>query len=156
MKDFNKIVIVSLCDRYSRKIGETLSQSLGMLFCDTKELIEYELIDKEAVEKLCTKEYLAKSERKVLKHIASFEGVVVAISFDYLIHNINIIKDKSLIVFLKLSKNFIKVNGSVVDLLAYEERTKDLEQIATLVMELKKTDETFVCEKLIKALGGIV
>ena len=47
---FNKIVIVSLCETFSNDIANLLSQDLGMLFCGTKELVEYELIDIQALE----------------------------------------------------------------------------------------------------------
>ena len=107
-RDFNKIVIVSLCDSYTKQLGKLLSQNLDMMFCDTKDLIEYELIDRNAIQALCSKEYLEASERKVIDHIASFVNVVVAISYDYLIHNIDILKENSLIVYVKLSKKYVK------------------------------------------------
>ena len=109
MKDvFNKIVVVSLCEKYTKDVAQNLSGKLDMMFCDTKDLIEYELIDKKAIEKLCSKSYLKSSEKGVLKRIASFENVVVSINYDYLIHNFQILKNKSLIIFLKLSKNYVK------------------------------------------------
>lgn len=156
IRNFNKIVIVSLCDRFSKDLGKTLSQNLDMIFCDTKELIEYELIDKKAIEKLCTKEYLEKSEKSVISHIASFENVVVAINFDYLTHNINILKDNSLIIFVDLPKKFVKEKGNVVDFIAFDERTTTLKNIATLTVSVRNTDIDFVCKKVMSGLGGIL
>lgn len=155
-RDFNKIVIVSLCDSYSKNIGSFLSQNLDMIFCDIKDLVEYELIDKNAIEELCTKEYLDKAERSVFEHVASFENVVASISYDYLIKNINIIKNNSLIVFLKLSKQYIKENGNLIDKIAYESRTKDLEKLALVTVPIKKTDVEFVNNKVLEKLGGIL
>lgn len=156
IRNFNKIVIVSLCDRFSKDLGKTLSQNLDMIFCDTKELIEYELIDKNAIEKLCTKEYLEKSEKSVISHIASFENVVVAINFDYLTHNIKILKDNSLIVFVDLPKKIVKEKGNVVDFIAFDERTTTLKNIATLTVSVRNTDIDFVCKKVMSGLGGIL
>lgn len=156
IRNFNKIVIVSLCDRFSKDLGKTLSQNLDMIFCDTKELIEYELIDKKAIEKLCTKEYLEKSEKSVISHIASFENVVVAINFDYLTHNIKILKDNSLIVFVDLPKKIVKEKGNVVDFIAFDERTTTLKNIATLTVSVRNTDIDFVCKKVMSGLGGIL
>ncbi len=153
---FDKIVLVSLCDKFTKEVGNALSQSLGMMFCDTKDLIEYELIDRKAIETLCTKEYLKKSETSVLKRIASFENVVISINFDYLTHNINILKQGSIIVFLKLSKNYVKNNSGTVEYISYEEATQKLTQIATATINIRKTETNFVCEKIIDTLGGIL
>jgi hypothetical protein len=156
MSKFNKIVVVSLCDSYTKAVGEKLSQNLGMMFCDTKDLIEYELIDKKALEELCSKAYLQKAEKMVLQHIASFENVVVGINFDYLIHNFDLLNGNSLFVFLKLSKTFVKGNGNVVDLISYENRTTQLEKLATVTINIRKTDTNFVCEKVVEELGGLL
>ena len=153
-RDFNKIVIVSLCDSYTKQLGKLLSQNLDMMFCDTKDLIEYELIDRNAIQALCSKEYLEASERKVIDHIASFVNVVVAISYDYLVHNIDILKENSLIVYVKLSKNYVKENANVINFISYDDRTKTLEGLADLTLTLKKQDLDFVCQKLIEKLGG--
>ena len=153
-RDFNKIVIVSLCDSYTKQLGKLLSQNLDMMFCDTKDLIEYELIDRNAIQALCSKEYLEASERKVIDHIASFVNVVVAISYDYLIHNVDILKENSLIVYVKVSKNYVKENANVINFISYDDRTKTLEGLADLTLMLKKQDLDFVCQKLIEKLGG--
>ena len=156
MERYNKIVIVSLSDKFSAEVGESLSQILGMIFCDTKQLIEYELIDKNALERMTTKEYMASSERKVIRHIASFENVVVAISYDYLIHNLNILKDGSLIVFLNLPKSYIAKVATSIEVIDYDDRTKSLEEISTVSLDVKKIDTNFVCEKIIKNLRSVI
>lgn len=155
-KDFNKIVIVSLCDTFSEKIGKTLSQSLDMMFCNTKDLVEYELIDRNMLKIISTKEYLDNAEKKVIKQISSFENVVVTIDFDYLTHNLNILKEEGLIVFLKLSKKFVKENENGVNTLVYNVRSFQLEQIADLTLKIQNTTEKFVCDNIIKSIGGIL
>lgn len=154
--DFNKIVVVSLCDDFSRSVGKELSQRLGMMFCDTKDMVEYELIDKDALKKIATEEYLVESERKALEHIASFENVVEAINFDYLSHNKDIFKNHSLILFLKLTKTYVKNHGNVVDSIAYENRTKELMEFATLTISVQNIEIKYVCDKIEKAIGGIL
>ena len=116
--NFNKIVLVPLCDNFSRKIGKTLSQSLGMMFCDAKDLVEYELIDKDMLKQISSKQYMDQAEKKVMKHLASFENVVASISFDYLIHNINILKAGGMIVFLQLSKKYISEEEKGINMIA--------------------------------------
>ena len=153
---YNKILIVSLCDNYSNTVGQALSQKLGMLFCNTKDLVEYELIDKDALEKTATRTYLKNAEKSVLKHIASFENVVVSINFDYLVHNLNLFQENSLIVFLNLSRKFVKDNGNVVDLISYENRSEKLCKISQIALKTNKTDIDYVCEKIIEKLGGLL
>lgn len=152
-KGFNKIVIVSLEDDFSRKIGKTLSENLDMMFCDAQDLMEYDLIDKDAIKKFCSEEYLLNAEKKVFQHISSFVNVVVSISFDALTHNFETLKDGSLIVFLKVPRNAIKEK---INKIAYDNRSEELEKISTLTLKVKKLDCTFVCDKVIKAIGGIL
>lgn len=156
IRDFNKIVIVSLCDSYSKNLGNILSQNLDMMFCDTKDLIEYELIDKNALEQISSKKYLQESEKRVVKHIASFVNIVVSINYDYLIHNLKELKNNSLIVFVNLPKKYVKENGNIVDYLDFENRTKDLSEISNVNLNIRKIDINFVVEKIVEKLGGIL
>ena len=154
--NFNKIVIVSLCDEFTKQIGKTLSQELGMMFCDTKDLVEYELIDKDALKKISTKEYLEGAEKKVIAHIATFENVVVAINFDYLLNNFDILNCGSLIVFLRLPRTYVAKNCGSINEIAYESRSQKLEKLSTITLAIQFADEKKVCKKIISALGGIL
>ena len=152
---FNKIVIVSLCETFSNDIANLLSQDLGMLFCGTKELVEYELIDKQALEEKCSVAYLKKLEKNVIKQIASFENVCVSISYEYLVQNATLFKKNSIIVFIDLPKTYIKKN-STVDFLDFENRQAKLKELATCVVSVHKVDVTFVKNKILNTLGGIL
>lgn len=155
-KNFNKIVLVSLCDNFSNELGTALSQNLGMLFCDTKALVEYELVDRHAIEELCSVDYLQKCERNAIKHIASFENVVVSIGFDYLGRNFNLLAENSLIVFVQLSKTFVKEHAEPINSLAYSERTEDLKAIADVCIPIRKTEIDFALEKVLSDLGRLL
>ena len=152
----NKIIIVSLCDDFTRLIAERLSHLLGILFCDAKDLVEYELVDRGAIEENCTKEYLKNAEKKIFKQISSFENVVVAIGYDYFVHNSNILKEKAVVLFLKNSKTFVKENGSVPNFISYDTRCAELEKNCDAVLKIVKTDTNFVCNKILDLLGGIL
>ncbi len=153
---FNKIIVVSLCDKFSKSVGEELSQALGMIFCDTNELIKYELSDLQTLEKITSKEYLLSSERKVMKHIASFENVVVAINYDYLSNNYSLLQNGAIVVFVKLPKTYVKENGKVLEVIEYSEHSKTLQNLAKLTIEIRKTDIHYVCDKIIEKLGGLL
>lgn len=155
-KNFDKIVLVSLCDNFSDQLGMALSQNLSMLFCDTKALVEYELVDRKAIEDLCSVDYLKNCERRAIKHIASFENVVVSIGYDYLVRNFNLLKENSLIVFVQLTKNFVKENSEPIDLLAYDDRTADLKTIADVCIPMRKTEMNFALGKVLDDLGRLI
>lgn len=156
MIKFNKIVIVSLCDSWTNELAKALAQSLDMIFCDTKDLIEYELINKDAIIKMCSKEYLEESERRVLKHIASFENVVVGINYDYLAKHVDLLKDNSLIIYLSLPKMFLKQKANPINLISYDKRSNHLRSISNISMILKKIDINYVCLKIIEKLGSLL
>lgn len=155
-QDFNKIVIVSLCDGFSQDLGKLLSQNLHMMFCDAKELVEYELIDKDRLEEIATKAYLDKCEKRVFKHIASFENVVVSIDYDSLIHNFDLLNKQSLFVFVKLTKTFVANKATVPNLICFQEHSQQLEQLCTITVEVRKTDLLFVCDKVIESIRRIL
>ncbi len=156
VSQFNKIIVVSLCDRFSVEIGKQLSQSLDMIFCDTKDLMEYELCDIKKLGDLTSVEYLLQSERKVIKHISSFENVVVAISYDHLIHNLETIKQNALLVFVKLPKEYVEKNANPIELISYSNHSKDLSDVADVTLFVKNTQAKHVCEKILEKLGGIL
>lgn len=155
-KNYNIIVLVSLCDDFSNQLGKALSRNLDILFCDAKELVEYELVDKKAIEELCSVEYLKQCERKAIKHIASFENVVVSISFDYLVRNFNLLKENALIVFVELSPNYIKEHSDAVNLMAYQQRTDDLKSICDISVPTRKTEIDFVVKKILDGIRRII
>ena len=155
MIGFNKIVIVSLCDSWTKELSNVLSQSLDMIFCDTKDLIEYELIDKNALAEISSKEYMDEAERKVVKHIAGFENVVVGINYNYLSRHFDLLKNNSLVIYLSLSKAFVKANANPIDFVAYDRRNEELKNMADIVITVKKTEYNFVCLKIIDKLGEV-
>ena len=81
-KKYNKIVIVSLYEKFSTLVAKNLSNDLGMLFCSARELIAYEIMDRKLVEERCSVEYLKKQEQRVLRNLASYENVCISISYE--------------------------------------------------------------------------
>lgn len=150
--DADKILIVSLCNDFSKQVANILSQSLGMMFCDIDDLVAYELIDQDKMKELTSREYLAERERKVMKHFASFENVVGTTNYQYYVSNCTILSQKTLVVFVKLPKSYIKEVGDEVDVLAFDDRTEKMEAVSDFVVAVKKVDEKFVCEKIIEVL----
>ena len=127
-----------------------------MLYCDSKDLVEYELIDKDQLKRFATREYLDNAERSVFRHIESFENVVVSISFDHLLRYVDLLKKSSLIVFVKLSKTFVKEKSTIANAISYDLRTSELEKMSTITICVKKTDKEFVANKIMEKIGEML
>ena len=155
-RQIKKIIIVSLEENFSKAVAYELAQNLGMIFCDAKELLTYQLADLNSLSEKISKDYLDKEEKRVLTELASYEDVVISINFDLLFQNLKKMSNKSIIVFIKLLKTFVKENGNKIDTLAFDSRSQELEQIADITINLKKTDKTFACAKILEMLGGIL
>ena len=151
----NKIVIVSLCEKFSNEIAKMISQELGMLFCNARELIEYELIDRKMVEELASVKYVDKLEKKVLKNLSTYENVCISLSYQHFAESENFLKERSVIVFLDLPKKYVKEN-EMVSFLDFKLRHTFLEENSTMKVPIKKLDTEFVKEKVLKNLGGIL
>lgn len=154
ISNFNKILIVSLSEKFSSEVARSISHNLNMMFCDSKELLEYELLDKKAIQEKCSPHYLKELERKVLKDIASYENVCVSISYENFIREVKLFKINSIVVFVNLPKSYIKNQKDVINVIAYEDRTEKLKKLATLTIKIKKYDAKFVAERIITELGG--
>ena len=150
--NINKIIIVSLCDKWAVEVGDRLSQTLGVMFCNVEDLVEYELLDKEKLAAVTSQEYLKESEAKVMRHVASFENVVASISYDYYVNNLKVLKKNAITFFLEVPKKFVREQGATINVLAYEERNKKLESECDFSLKMIKTEPDFVCEKIINTL----
>lgn len=151
----NKIVIVSLCEKFSNEIANLISQDLGMLYCNAKDLIEYELIDRKMVEDLASLKYVQEIEKKVLKNLSTYENVCISLSYEDFIKCSKNFENNSIIIFLDLPKNFLKEKEKI-SYLDYDDRKENLEKLSTCSIRIKKLDRTFVKEKILKILGGLL
>lgn len=152
---FNKIIIVSLYEKFSEEVGNLISHELGMLFCSAKDLMDYEIIDRKAVEEKCSVAYLKKLEKKVIKQISSFVNVCVSISYERFVENAVLFKDNALVFFVDLPKTYLKT-VSTPDYLRYDERRGTLKKLSTITISVRKVDSDSVKEKILSQLGGIV
>lgn len=150
--DVNKILIVSLCNDFSKEVGNVLSQTLGMMFCDIDDLFEYELIDKDKIQQISSKEYMRERERKVMRHFASFENVVGVVGFEEFVNNTNVLQQRTLVVFVNLPKSYVEERGKAIDVIAYQDRNREIEAKVDAVVSVRKVDTKFVCEKILDVL----
>ena len=154
-KKYNKIVVVSLYEKFSTLVAKNISNDLGMLFCSARELLAYEIMDRKLVEERCSVEYLKKQEQRVLRNLASYENVCVSISYERFMESYVDFQKNSVIVFIDLPKTYIK-QKSKISYIRYDERKVRLEQNSTIIIRVRKVDAKLVKNKILKELGGIL
>lgn len=154
-KKYNKIVIVSLYEKFSTLVAKNISNDLGMLFCSARELLAYEIMDRKLMEEKCSVEYLKKQEQRVLRNLASYENVCVSISYERFMESYVDFQKNSVIVFIDLPKTYIK-QKSKISYIRYDERKARLEQNSTIIIRVRKVDVKLVKNKILKLLGGIL
>lgn len=154
-KKYNKIVIVSLYEKFSTLVAKNISNDLGMLFCSARELLAYEIMDRKLMEEKCSVEYLKKQEQRVLRNLASYENVCVSISYERFMESYADFQKNSVIVFIDLPKTYIK-QKSKISYIRYDERKARLEQNSTIIIRVRKVDAKLVKNKILKQLGGIL
>lgn len=154
-KKYNKIVVVSLYEKFSTLVAKNISNDLGMLFCSARELLAYEIMDRKLVEEKCSVEYLKKQEQRVLRNLASYENVCVSISYERFMESYVDFQKNSVIVFIDLPKTYIK-QKSKISYIRYDERKARLEQNSTIIIRVRKVDAKLVKNKILKELGGIL
>lgn len=154
-KKYNKIVIVSLYEKFSTLVAKKISNDLGMLFCSARELIAYEIMDRKLIEERCSVEYLKKQEERVLRNLASYENVCISISYERFMESCELFQKDSVVVFIDLPKTYIK-QKSKISFIRFEERQARLEQNSTFSIKVRKVDVDLIKNKILKQLGGIL
>lgn len=153
--DFDKIVIVSLYERFSTLVAKAIAKDVNMLFCSTRELLAYEIMDRKLVEERCSVDYLKKQELRVIKNLASYENVCISISYERFYENASLFQKNSLIVFIDLPKTYIK-QKSKISYIRFNERRENLIKTSTLSLKVRKVEVESVKIKILKQLGGIL
>lgn len=153
--DFDKIVIVSLYERFSTLVAKAIAKDVNMLFCSTRELLAYEIMDRKLIEERCSVDYLKKQELRVIKNLASYENVCISISYERFYENASLFQKNSLIVFIDLPKTYIK-QKSKISYIRFNERRENLIKTSTLSLKVRKVEVESVKIKILKQLGGIL
>lgn len=107
------------------------------------------------MEEIASVKYVKDVEKKVLKNLASYENVCISLSYEHFMTSYKSFENNSLIIFLDLPKNYIKEN-EMVSFLDYDERKKNLSELSTCLVSVRKLDKNFVKDKVLKILGGIL
>lgn len=145
MKEYKQsILIVCLNEQFGQEVAKILADKLGMLFASCKDIVDYEVFDTKQVLEKCGIEYFQKKEKGALKHISKFENAVIFVDYEYFAKGYEYFSSNCNFIYLKAKKK--QISNSVINEIAFEERTAELENKCEFVIPLKTTEEKTASE----------
>lgn len=138
----SRIVLVGLDNQLVKDISNALADKLNMFFLDIDDLIKYNFASQEETIAKVGIDYYEKQIKKLAIGACDYENTVIHCPYDLLLDNdvLQSFKIKAKIVFVNIPKDvLVKQNKQKsanekldIQILAYEELTKQLEAIASL------------------------
>ncbi len=147
--------------KFRQNVAKSLADELEMFYADVNDIMEYNLINSEMLEK-AGQDYYDENERKTLKTIASYENTILTLNYSTLNKNDNfeLLRKNTLIIFIELEYScFASVNHeenamplAKLNEIAFEDRTKNLSSIADIVVKESSVD---ISKTVTDIIGGI-
>lgn len=156
------ITIICLVNDYKKRVAKALADELEMFYADVNEIMEYNLINDEMLEK-AGQQYFDENESKTVKTIASYDNTILTLNFSTLNkgNNLDILKKDSLIIYLKLNfekfcelnryenkKSLIKINE-----IAFEDRNTYISSFADIIVNVVHTELSSVINEIINDIN---
>ena len=142
----SNIAFLCLSNNYAKYLGKKFADSLDMFFANISDILEYNLINGDMLE-TAGKQYFDLQREKVIKSVCQYENAVICGTFDILINNIDKLKNKSLIVYLKLDKKTIekhekddKKSQVFIKEITFEQEDKLCADCADVIVEMTDDD----------------
>lgn len=159
----SNILIVGLVDEFNKNIAYEVSNRLGVYFLDIKDLIEYEITDRQNMIDLCGIEYLEKQEYKIIQSVTGFENTIITISNDIFTkwEAYNIFKDSCIILYLRLEENeineyFTKAGNKFnLNQIVFKDRDEFLSDHSQITINAKINSEEKTIKDIIKQVERI-
>ena len=98
------ILIVGLSDDFGRLFSSLLADKLDFYYLDVESLLEYSIMDRLKMEKVCGVKYLDEQEKKVIKSINDYQKTVISMKLDLFIGHLKNILSGNILVYLKFGK----------------------------------------------------
>jgi shikimate kinase len=141
-------------------VTKILSEKLDMFLLDLKELIAFELADRENIIEKCGLDYFLNLEKKTIQSAASFENTIIVSNYDLFTYRQNYVffKPVSISFYLRFSKNNLKEENEVdsLNIMAFEARDKSLKENCNFTINLTNTNEEKAALKIIAKLKEVV
>lgn len=145
------IVLLCLDHNFCKSVARELSSRLGMFFSDCKDLIEYDLMDSQAILANCGIAYLKEREKSAIKNMLNFSNSVLSCDYDIFKHNRRCFTKKTFLVFLRLPQKCLDKKEMINDI-AFASHEKYLLENADVSVELKSKSENMATKRIIEAL----
>lgn len=144
------VTLVSLFPKKTEEIASEVCLKLNKFLLNACDLVDYELVDKEDMEKNCGKDYLEKSINKVLYSITEYESAIVVVDYDLLFRPkvLERFKERTSIVYLRLED----FSGQKL----LEEREKRLINNSKLIIDVAKKQEQEIVDEVIKQIMPLI
>lgn len=133
------ICIIGLSKTFTDKVCKQLSMRMEMYYANVQDILEFELMDLERVEKVCGPEYVLKEERSIIKRVCSYDNTIINVDYSSLNNDVNleVITENCLLIYVRLDEmRFLQ--------------ELETEGLTINVMQLKKDlyqDRDFICQK---------
>lgn len=155
------ITILCNAEDFKKRVAKKLSDELDMLYADFQQILEYNLIDSNMIEKV-GQQYYDKSEESTLRNISDYSDTIITLDFSTLNknNNIEILKKNTLIIYLSCDYNtFESLNNSEndkniakINSLVYHERDLVMRGYSDIIVNIVKTDISFVVQQIMQAI----
>lgn len=157
------ITIICLVNEYKKRVAKALADELDMFYADINEIMEYNLINDEMLEK-AGQQYFDENESKTVKTIASYENTILTVNFSTMNkgNNLDILKKDSLIIYVKLSfdkfceldkyeslKSLVQINK-----IAFQDRDQYISNFANIKVEVKDLEISSVIKSIIEEINN--
>ncbi|MGN0798332.1 MAG: shikimate kinase [Christensenellales bacterium] len=162
------IVLVGLYDKMSKAVAKKLANELDMYLADLVEILKYNLMNEEEIEKICGIQYLNKQKSKIIGDISSYENSIIHLPYSIFAEGKTPDKFKKYgtTIFLKISPTTFqrlldKDKGLTDDekkiaLLAYEDRTANAEKLCDMSVDIDSVDYTTAYKRVKRDLDNFL
>jgi len=161
----SNISIVCVINRKGKVIAEHVAKKFDFYSVDVADLLNFNMVDEQKVIETCGTEYLNKLQNDAINQVANYYDTVISVHPKFLTEKKNaaILKKKSIVIFLKISKGIleeyaktlkrgVEKSGLLTDVIVCDERNKTISESADLVLDFNKLNEVRIIKKIIKEL----
>lgn len=162
------IVLVGLYDKMIKSVAKRLADDFDMYLADLVEIVKYNLMNEDEIEKICGVQYLNKQKAKIVSEIASYENTVIHLPYSIFSEgeNSDKFKKNGTTIFLKLSLSAFKKlldkdktmssDEKKLALIVFEDRTAFAKKLCDLTVEVDTADYLTAYKKVKKALDNFL
>lgn len=134
------LCFIGLAKQFTDNICKKLSAKFELYYANVEDLIEFELLDIAKMEEICGKEYLLREEHSIISRICTYDNTLINIDYKNLNNetNLNTIKEKCLLIYLRMSKEKFK----------QEQEKENLTLNQRLIENDLFDDRDFICKNI--------